>query len=180
MLLGCSHDGIVGYRDFYRDSDMDDNIVICLLMEYCELLYSFWWLLSVLLVVVESWASGRVASPPFLRAKRLTTGAAAAGDGSDVWERIAALQRAQEPLPAPLCVGWVLQVVDALRYLHACERDPAPGYRARKHLHLRGGLGLRHQAGRFRARDGPRQRRRHSVAKEQDARSQKAFCAVSQ
>ena len=41
MLLGCSHDGIVGYRDFYLESGADDIIVICLLMEYCERLYSF-------------------------------------------------------------------------------------------------------------------------------------------
>ena len=38
-----------------------------------------------------------------------------------MWERIAAAQRARESLPASLCVGWVLQVVDALRYMHACE-----------------------------------------------------------
>lgn len=36
LLLACHHEGIVGYHDFFLDSDDDDNIVICLLMEFCD------------------------------------------------------------------------------------------------------------------------------------------------
>ena len=36
VLLSCKHDGIVGYHDFFLDTDGDDNIVICLVMEHCD------------------------------------------------------------------------------------------------------------------------------------------------
>ena len=36
MLLSCKHDGIVGYHDFFLDTDGDENIVICLVMEFCD------------------------------------------------------------------------------------------------------------------------------------------------
>ena len=35
-MLGCHHDGIVGYHDFFLDTDGDENIVICLVMEFCD------------------------------------------------------------------------------------------------------------------------------------------------
>ena len=36
VLLSCHHDGIVGYHDFFLDTDGDENIVICLVMEFCD------------------------------------------------------------------------------------------------------------------------------------------------
>ena len=36
VLMSVAHAGIVGYRDFFLDSDSEENIVICLLMEYCS------------------------------------------------------------------------------------------------------------------------------------------------
>ena len=36
VLLSCKHDGIVGYHDFFLDTDGDENIVICLVMEFCD------------------------------------------------------------------------------------------------------------------------------------------------
>jgi serine/threonine protein kinase len=85
VLLSCHHDGIVGYHDFFLDSDSDENIVICLVMEFC--------------------------------------------DEGDLWERIAAARRAHTPLPPSLVAGWTLQLVSALRYLHArsiLHRDIKP------------------------------------------------------
>ena len=35
VLMSVAHAGIVGYHDFFLDSDSEDNIVICLLMEHC-------------------------------------------------------------------------------------------------------------------------------------------------
>ena len=39
VLLGCNHQGITAYHDFYLDHDKDDDssIVICLLMEVAPL-----------------------------------------------------------------------------------------------------------------------------------------------
>ena len=36
VLLSCHHEGVVGYHDFFLDTDADENIVICLLMEFCD------------------------------------------------------------------------------------------------------------------------------------------------
>ena len=36
VLLSCHHDGIVSYHDFFLDTDSDENIVICLVMEFCD------------------------------------------------------------------------------------------------------------------------------------------------
>lgn len=36
VLMSCVHESIVGYHDFFLDSDAMDNIVICLLMEFCD------------------------------------------------------------------------------------------------------------------------------------------------
>ena len=85
VLLSCHHEGIVGYHDFFLDTDGDDNIVICLVMEFC--------------------------------------------DGGDLWEKIAAARRSHKPLAPPLVAGWLLQLVSALRYLHArsiLHRDIKP------------------------------------------------------
>jgi serine/threonine protein kinase len=35
VLLACHHVNITAYHDFFLDSDSDENIVICLLMEFC-------------------------------------------------------------------------------------------------------------------------------------------------
>ena len=36
VLLACNHINITAYHDFFLDSDADENIVICLLMEFCS------------------------------------------------------------------------------------------------------------------------------------------------
>ena len=36
VLLSCNHVNITAYHDFFLDSDSEENIVICLLMEYCS------------------------------------------------------------------------------------------------------------------------------------------------
>jgi serine/threonine protein kinase len=36
VLLSCNHVNITAYHDFFLDSDSDENIVICLLMEFCS------------------------------------------------------------------------------------------------------------------------------------------------
>ena len=80
-----AHAGIVGYRDFFLDSDSEDNIVICLLMEHCA-------------------------------------------DG-DLWEPIAAAQRKKATMDMARCTVWLLQLIAALRYLHARDvlhRDIKP------------------------------------------------------
>ena len=85
VLLSCHHNGIVGYHDFFLDTDSDENIVICLVMEFC--------------------------------------------DAGDLWERIANTRRSHTPLPPTLVAGYTLQLVAALRYLHArsiLHRDIKP------------------------------------------------------
>ena len=85
VLLSCHHDGIVGYHDFFLDTDSDENIVICLVMEYC--------------------------------------------DAGDLWEKIANARRSHAPLPPAQVAGYTLQLVAALRYLHArsiLHRDIKP------------------------------------------------------
>ena len=42
-------------------------------------------------------------------------------DGGDLWERIALARREKTELQAPTALGWLLQVVGALRYLHAID-----------------------------------------------------------
>lgn len=75
LLRSCSHSGIIGYRDFSLVSGSDDDIVICLIMEFC--------------------------------------------DAGDVWDRVASACENNWSLPPPLTTGWMLQIVDALRYLHS-------------------------------------------------------------
>ena len=85
VLMSVAHAGIVGYRDFFLDSDSEDNIVICLLMEHCA-------------------------------------------DG-DLWEPIAAAQRKKATMDMARCTVWLLQLIAALRYLHARDvlhRDIKP------------------------------------------------------
>ena len=36
VLLSCNHVNITAYHDFFLDSDSEENIVICLLMEFCS------------------------------------------------------------------------------------------------------------------------------------------------
>ena len=36
VLLSCNHVNITAYHDFFLDSDSEENIVICLFMEYCS------------------------------------------------------------------------------------------------------------------------------------------------
>ena len=88
VLMSVAHAGIVGYRDFFLDSDSEDNIVICLLMEHCA-------------------------------------------DG-DLWEPIAAAQRKKATMDMAQCTVWLLQLIAALRHLHA--RDVFYRHQAREHL----------------------------------------------
>lgn len=77
VLRRCSHRGIIGYRDFSLASGYDENIIICLLMEFC--------------------------------------------DGGDLWEQVASARDNGWRLSPALYTGWMLQVIDALRYLHSWD-----------------------------------------------------------